>query len=570
VLVVSWSTVVKAQTREVDRAGMMADCVWALTVGRLAEQVNAFEDLGAWYIGTTSFTSWAPRATADQVARAVSDVLESRPLGRLDTQLLTAFEERGHQWVRARGIGSTEELTRLTSDARGDLYRLLQLDDHASLLAPDSWATSIDRGYLTAAAAPLGRFKRQVRGNVRERLDGRHGEPSRGHRAALLSAVDDLVREEAGVRKASRFLNGVHSELVAVAKEVANTERATADAERVAMRRVDLVKAVEVLPEPRPWFVRAYVVAALIAVVAIPFRPVTAAVLGSVVGLALAMLLVFRRWRAQIARVRYQEAAAEQLRLIAQEFVFGEWRRMVSDLNTYCGSFRGPAGEIVDIEQTSEPPPDSLAARLLRLWQAALAVRDGLSAATERSEPPDGGDFVHFFPANDQQARTLEKAEAVPVATAVNQARQRAHDTLGQLTLAEAEPSQLLDPLTDLLHLAVWTLPLLVDEVPAARDAAVASVAEANSPAVNDERFTLRETVTWTCASSHVLQALQDRTGIDEHHSTVSSDVGRVVRLTATPVLMAPAPAPIKLPPRSAEAPPARPIAPDVRDGVGA
>ena len=570
VLVVSWSTVVKAQTHSVDRAGIMADCVWALTVGRLAEHVNAFEDLGAWYVGTTSFTSWAPRAGADQVARAVSEVLERGALGRLDTQLLAAYEERGAQWVRDRGIGSAEELARLTSDSRGDLYRLLELEDHASLLAPDSWATSIDRDYLTAAAAPLGRFKRQVRGNVREQLYGRDGEPSRGHRAALLAAVDDLLREEAGVKKASRFLNGVHAELVAVSRRVANTERDTADAAEVAMRRADLVKAVEVLPEPRPWFVRSAVIVALVTVVTISSRPATAAIVGSVSALALGLLLIYRRWRAQNARVRYQKAATEQLELLAQEFVFGEWSRMVAALITYCGSFRGPAGEIVDIEQTTEPPPDSLAARLLRLWQAALAAREGLTTETERSAAPDGGAFMRFYPTNDRETRGLEQAEAVPVTAAVNEARQQAQDTLSRLTLAEAEPSRLLNPLTDLLHLAVWTLPLLLTNVPAAQDAAVAAVGAPNSPAVNDQRFTLRGTVTWTCASSDVLHALRQGISIDEHRAAVSSDVGRVVRLTATPAVMAPPPAPLDLPPRPSRVAEARPIGPDVQDGVGA
>lgn len=570
VLVVAWSTVVKAQTHSVDRAGMMADCVWALTVGRLAEHVNAFEELGAWYVGTTSFTSWAPRAGADQVAHAVNEVLERGPLGRLDNQLLTAYEDRGAQWVRDRGIGSTEELARLTSDARGDLYELLRLEDHASLLAPDSWATSIDRDYLTAAAAPLGRFKRQVRGNVREQLNGRDGEPRGGHRAALLAALDDLLRDEAGVKKASRFLNGVHAELVAVSKRVSNTDRDTADAHQVSVRRADLVKAVELLPEPGPWFVRSAVIVALVAVVTIPSRPATAAVVGSVIALALGMLLLFRRRRAERARERYQKAAGEQLRLLAQEFVFGEWSRMVAALITYCGSFRGPAGEIVDIEQTSEPPPDSLAARLLRLWHAALAAREGLVADTGRSQPPGGGEFMHFYPSNEREARAVEQAEAVPVTTAVNQARDKARDTLSRLTLAEAEPSVLLDPLTNLLHLSVWTLPLLLQNVPSALDAAVASVETPNSPAINDHRFTLRSAVTWTCARSDVLHALRVGSGIDEHRASVSSDSGRVVRLTATPAMMAPPPQPVDLPPRPPKSAVERPIGPDVRDGVGA
>lgn len=534
-LVLAGSTAVKARLAGVDGVGMVADAVWALTSGRLAEHPNAWEQVRVWWVATESFTSWAPRAGAAEVARAVAEALDEGPLKPDSSPTAGHFEDLGRSWVDKRGIGTEGEYARLVADSRGDLFQLLRLEDSAAQLVPDAWAASADREYIDAAGAPLARVRRGLRANTQEILRGRSGSADLGHLLALQREVDTILRGESGVQRAARFLNGVADEVDRRAREVAARPRPHPEDLDPATARQDLVLALENLPEPRPWGVRAAVVGAIAAVIGASLAPAWAAALAGSSIVAMGMMLAGRRRRITKARLRYLEEAGRHLRAMAEEEAFTAWADLIERVSRHAGAFHGEMNEKVDIEQAVEPTAGSLAERLHRWWRACVSIRQALGSRTDHLEVLPTGQFTTLFPADEVELQALRQTEVRDVQQAVEEAAHQARDLLRDVSLSDDDPQGRLAGLMSVLELSVWTLPTLLDSVPAARQAARSTFAEPNRPA-GPAWTGQAEPTSVVCGPPSVLAALALDGGTVSH----SRDNGRLVRLWASPVMTAP------------------------------
>lgn len=526
ILFPAMSTSARARLAVLDRVGMSADAIWALTAGGVTDHPNALEDRAMWSVASQSFTSLAADdwRYSPPVTRALIAVLtgNSGPLKPPDARTLDAYTEKGRQWVRDRNIGADPEWRDLVASSRGDLFRLLELRSDGSLFQPEGWAAAIDRSYLEAAGAPLAEFKREVRSNARQLLHGREDGDILGHLPVLGADLDECLRVESGLLACSRFINGAADELRIAAEAVAARSAAEPDLDPKTAR-ADLVAAVAELPSVRPWFIRSLAIGVAAVAVATTLPPVAAAGVAALAVGGSGVLLGRQRNRAQAARAAYVASVQARLRGLAEQYALGQWKAMIDELKAALGVFVDANQAMADMEVAVAPPPTTKAGRLFLLWSGMRQLLSDAEAPVH-PDPPDGGRFAAWFPADWQEVQQLDQPDLPVVAEAVDHTTNALRDKLRELSL-QADPDALITQITAIPQAPQWTLEALLADIPPARDRARKQLGQENSPA---RPAASEAPVRITCAPGNTAAQVADGRRDLESEAT---DPNRVVRL---------------------------------------
>lgn len=442
----------------------------------------------------------------------------------------------GAQWVEDRKIGTEQEYRALTTCATGDLFEILAMPDSSAELRPDAWAAGIDREYLVASGVPLARFRRTLKANARELLEGPRESPDSGHLRALRAAVDKLLREPAGIKRTARFLNGVTAALQARATDVGNAARTTADQFDPPGRRRRLVNRVGILPDSRPWLVGSVPLICVATVAVTGLSPLAAAIGAAAATGGLGLGVGSLRYMANRGRVGYLQEAAGKLRAIGDEAVHAQWAAMIRQLADAAGEFIGEMHTQEEIEDAILATPGSLAAELSKLRKLLLGVTADLRAAqvaVELSHPAVEG-FAVFYPDTPAEVAALTDIDSRISQAACEDAKTNVADSLRDLSLDDGVPELCCQRIRDLLAPPVWTLASLAEDVDAARAEAVAVLEQANLPAVPVDPACHAAATHMLCGPPAALHWLP---GADRQRA--SDDHGRAVRVWVQPLPLA-------------------------------
>lgn len=494
VFAVCGSTDVAVAGRQPDIDGMLADLAWNLALSDLGGARGLDPAVWVWAVGSQSFTfdglAWTLLATSDSISEAIRE----RPLAPADEALLDASTAAGAQWVRDCTIGTDAERARLTSAGRGDVMERLVVDQSVvEAVAPEDWATAIEREHKRLLGAPLANFTRVVQGRAQAELDGPLGDPEQGLIRRFDVSLTSVLRQPSGCLRAGRYLSGVAEELRIARERVEHLEQHDPKSFDLEGARVDLEASVAALPDTRPWLVRMglLALAGIVLTVAAPW--VVAALLPALAVLIAGGWLMYRRRKVIKLRRRLIDLVEQRVRAIATSRLIAAEVGLIKDLEAHVGEFLDKSGIRTEMEHAVAPTENTRAYDVHRIWLKlkglAAQFADSQLALAAWKPLPSLGRFFQSFPDDAKDASAAFQRDADDVVQLRKEVRRAADDVLAQIEVDWTD-----DELHDRLLAAAdevaqpgLKLARLADMQPAAAAEAVAQLQRRNAPHLDQQ-----------------------------------------------------------------------------------